>query len=186
MSLNYITDQVFQKLSSLPEGEYEQCQFLHCDLSDFNLSEYKFMDCEFVNCNLSLAKLHHTSFQEVKFKGCKLLGLHFDNCNSFGLSLDFENCLLNQSVFYQLKLIGITFSNCQMHEVDFTETDLCKAVFDACDLTGAIFDRTRMEKTDFGKAFNFSISPLRNNLKKTKFSAAGLSGLLNDWDLIIE
>lgn len=184
--MEYFSDQVFDKLSSLAKAEYEQCQFRHCDLSNANLSDYKFSDCEFINCNLSLAKLLHTSFQEVVFKDCKMLGLHFDNCNAFGLRMRFEKSLLNQSVFFQLKLKNTNFIHCQMHEVDFTEADLSGDVFEMCDLAGAIFDRTQLEKADLRTSFNFNISPLRNQLKKARFSVDGLPGLLHDWDLVIE
>jgi uncharacterized protein YjbI with pentapeptide repeats len=78
------------------------------------------------------------------------------------------------------------FAKCKLHEADFTETDLSLAVFAECDLTRAIFENTNLEKTDLRTAFNFSIDPSRNKVKKAKFSASGLSGLLGRFDLDIE
>jgi uncharacterized protein YjbI with pentapeptide repeats len=73
-----------------------------------------------------------------------------------------------------------------LHEIDFTETNLSVAVFDHCDLSGSIFDGTKLEKADLRSAYNYSIDPERNRLKKAKFSWPGLTGLLNKHGLIIE
>jgi hypothetical protein len=45
-----------------------------------------------------------TAFRDIKFKGCKMLGLNFEDCNEFGLSFNFENCSLNHSSFYKIKV----------------------------------------------------------------------------------
>jgi hypothetical protein len=37
-----------------------------------------------------------------------------------------------------------------------------------------------LEKADFRSAFNYTISPSLNRLKKAKFPREGLSGLLSD------
>jgi uncharacterized protein YjbI with pentapeptide repeats len=73
-----------------------------------------------------------------------------------------------------------------MHEVDFTECDLCNSVFDNCDLTGAAFDKTNIEKADFRTSFSYIIDPEKNRIKKAKFSLTGLPGLLNKYDIEIE
>ncbi|WP_431217529.1 hypothetical protein ACQ86N_21315 [Puia sp. P3] len=44
----------------------------------------------FSNCNLSLAQLQKTTFRDIQFKDCKMLGLHFEDCNEFGLSVSFR------------------------------------------------------------------------------------------------
>ena len=69
--------------------------------------------------------------------------------------------------------------------MDFTETDLTDAVFDECDLSKAIFENTILEKVDLSTSINFNIDPERNRLKKAKFSAENIVGLLEKYDLVI-
>ena len=133
-----------------------------------------------------LAKIMATGFQEVKFKNCKLLGLHFENCNDFLFSVDFEGCNLNLASFYQRKIKKIRFIDCTLVETDLSEADLNMAIFDNCDLSGAIFDRTNLEKADFRTSYNFTIDPEKNSLKKARFSRSELSGLLDKYKLDIE
>jgi len=63
---------------------------------------------------------------------------------------------------------------------------LTNAVFDNCNLSQAIFENTILEKTDFRTSYNYSIDPEINRIKKAMFSIAGLSGLLNKYDIDIE
>lgn len=108
MKQTYIEDETFDKVdfreNPLAKGEYENCSFKNCDFSNADFSEIKFSDCEFYGCNLSLVKLIKTSFRNIYFKDCKMLGLRFDHCNEFGLSFSFDNCSLNHSSFYKLKI----------------------------------------------------------------------------------
>ena len=99
--------------------------------------------------------------------------------------MNFEDCLLNLSMFYNRKLKGAKFKNCSLHEVDFTDTDLTNATFDNCDFTGAVFRNSILEKADFRTAFHFSIDPEINRIKKTKFSRMGLDGLLHKYGIDI-
>lgn len=73
-----------------------------------------------------------------------------------------------------------------MHEVDFVESDLSNAVFDNCDLRGAIFDKSILEKADFRTAYNYSINPENNRLKKARFSISGVAGLLDKYGIEIQ
>lgn len=172
--------------TKLPNNEYENCQFKQCTFVSADLSNIKFSDCEFVDCNISNTKLHQTSMQDVHFKQCKLLGLHFDNCNGFLFSVDFEDCILNLSTFYKLSLKKKIIKNCSLQEVDFANADLSGATFDNCDLTGATFENTILEKTDFRTAYNYAFDPEKNKIKKAKFSREGLVGLLAKYDIEIE
>ena len=110
-------DKIDYTQNSLAKGEYENCTFNNCNFSNSDLSGIKFSDCEFLGCDLSLAKLARTDFQDIKSNDCKMLGLHFENCNEFGLSISFVNCRLNHSSFYKLKLKK-PYSKLQ--EADFT------------------------------------------------------------------
>ena len=115
-----------------------------------------------------------------------MLGLRFDTCDSFGLSLKFEGCFLNHSSFYELKLKNMLFKDSQLQEVDFVSCDLSTTVFDNCDLALAAFNETNLEKVDFRTSYNYSFDPEKNRIKKAKFNISGLSGLLKKYDLEIE
>src|SRR5688572_18624855 len=188
--MNYTTDKNFDKVNftqtSLPKGEYENCVFNQCDFSNSDVSEIKFIDCEFKACDLSLTKINKSAFRDVTFIECKMLGLRFDTCHDFGLAFSFDSCVLNHSCFAATKIKKTTFKNSQLKEVDFTETDLTSVVFDRCDLTRATFANTVLEKADLRTSFNYSIDPEINRLKKTKFSLAGILGLLEKYDIEVD
>jgi len=170
----------------LKKGEYEDCDFTNCDLSQFNLTDYVFLNSRFRDCNLSLVKLNNTAFREVTFKDCKLLGAPFYHCNDFGLAIQFNNCWLENASFFKLKLKQVRFESCKLHEVDFSDCDLSGNYFNHCDLLNAKFEHTLLEKTDFRTAFNYTLDPALNRVKKAKFSIAGAVGLLAKYDIIIE
>lgn len=190
MERKYIEEKNFENIdfseTALPDGDYENCSFVNCNFSNTDLSKICFSECDFKGCNVSMAKLTKTAFKDIKFIDCKLLGLHFEHCDNFLFAVDFENCNLNLSCFYKLKLRKTRFKNAVLGEVDFTETDLSGSHFDNCDLTGAIFENTILEKTDFRTSFNYSIDPELNKIKKAKFSIQGIIGLLDKYDIEIE
>lgn len=190
MSHALINDQTFNKLNftenPLNKGEYENCTFINCNFEQANFTEFKFIDCEFLDCNWSLAMLHGTVLRNVKFKGCKMLGLQLETCNDFGLAFSFENCQLSHSTFFQMNIKKTIFRNCQLREIDFSESNLTSVVFDNCDLAQTIFINSILEKADLRTAYNYSIDPENNRLKKTKFSILGISGLLDKYDIIIQ
>lgn len=185
----YQEDEVFEKkdytLNPLAVGDYEACQFLNCNFSGVSLANIHFTDCIFSGCNMGMVKLNSTTLSDVLFKECKLLGLHFEDCNEFPFSVQFHSCTLNLSSFYKFKLKKTLFNNCSLQEVDLTEADLSNVVFENCDLAKALFENTILEKTDFRTAYNYSIDPERNRIKKARFSTAGIAGLLDKYDIEI-
>jgi uncharacterized protein YjbI with pentapeptide repeats len=112
----YSYEVVFEKkdftTTSLPKGEYENCQFIGCNFSGVNLSDYKFIECTFKECNMSLVKLTKASFREAIFIHCKMLGLRWDTCNTLGLSFSMQECQLNHSSFFKLNLKKTVFRQC--------------------------------------------------------------------------
>jgi len=113
MSENYIAEQTFDRedfsIRALPKAEYENCKFINCNFANSDLSGVKFLDCEFNACNLSMASLTKTALNDIHFSDCKMLGLRFENCNDFGLAFTFNNCKLDHSSFYKLKLKKTSF-----------------------------------------------------------------------------
>lgn len=170
----------------LPKGDYEDCVFDQCIFSASDLSNHNFVECEFVDCDLSTAKIASTSFQDIRFIRCKVLGVHFERCNEFLFSVNFEGCQLNLSSFYQRSLKKTKFKDCNLGEVDFVEADLTKAVFDNCNLEGAIFENTLLPEADLSTSYNFSIDPEINRIHKAKFSKAGVVGLLGKYNITVE
>lgn len=188
--MNYIEEEIFERQdfteSALAKGSYENCSFINCNFSSADLSEVRFVECEFRDCNMSMADFADTGFREVRFIDSKLLGLSFHSCNKVLFSATFENCLLNLSSFYKMNLKNAVFRNCSLHEADFTEADLTGALFDSCDLDRAIFSGTILEKADLRAAYNYSIDPDANKIRKARFSLEGIPGLLRRYDIVIE
>lgn len=170
---------------TLKKGSYEYCTFEVCNFEKADLAHIKFTECEFINCNLSMANISDVVFQDCQFLNCKMLGLHFEHCNTFGFSPSFKNCILNESIFYQRSLKRTFFKDCQLKHVDFAEANLTEATFENCDLLDSIFDQTILEKSDFRTSYNYIINPEINKLKKAKFSLQGLPGLLSQYEIKI-
>lgn len=190
MDKTLILDKTFEKLNcaenALPQAEYESCTFLNCLFYQADLSDINFESCTFEDCDFSLAKLKNTVFMDVRFVNCKLLGVHFDDCNDFILTMNFDNCLLKLTSFYKLKLRKTRFTSCNLEEADFSEADLSGAIFESCNLRRTIFDRTNLEKADLYSSFHYSIDPRNNRVKKARFSRSEVLGLLDTFDLKIE
>lgn len=84
-----------------------------------------------------------------------------------------------------MKMRKTRFKDSSIREVDFTGTDLHGSVFDNCDLAGAKFENTVLEKTDFQTAYNYSIDPELNQVRKAKFALPAVIGLLAKYDIEI-
>lgn len=167
-------------------GHYEECTFVNCSFAKVDLSDRKFIECEFVNCDFSLSVLNQTALREVYFKECKLIGLHFEDCHSFGFSMRCEGCLFTASSFHGMMLKTVKLADCQLHDVDFEGADLSEFVFDNCDLQGATFEHTTLKNADFRTATNYTFHPEHNGIKGAKFSLSGIRGLLKAYEIIIE
>jgi uncharacterized protein YjbI with pentapeptide repeats len=165
---------------------YEECRFSHCNFARADLSGMIFRNCSFDACDMSLVKLTGTALQEVRFVNCKLLGMQFNDCRKLLLRMEFERCMLKLSVFNGLDLKNTSFVNCDLQEADFTGANMSGAAFGNCDLKMALFFHTNLEKADFRTAYNYSIPPETNRLRKARFSIHGLAGLLDSYDLDIE
>jgi len=185
-----ITDKTFEKTdfsaTGIAAGDYENCAFNNCIITNVDLSAITFSECTFNGCDLSLVKLNKTALRDVRFKDCKLLGLRFESCSDFLFCIHFEGCNLNLSTFFKKSLKKTCFINCSLKETDFTESDLSSAIFDQCDLTRAIFVHANLEKADFRSSVNFSIDPELNRMKKARFSLAGIVGLLDKYGIVVE
>ena len=186
MTENILFERIDYTADNLPRGEYENCRFVNCNFYGGDISHITFRECIFDSCDFSLAKMKNTALSDIHFIGCKLLGVQFEECNPFLLSLDFESCVLKLAVFYKLKLKKTRFKNCNLQETDFTESDLTAASFDNCDMQRAIFQKSILEKADFRTSFHYSIDPEQNRITKARFSRMGVMGLLDKYRIEIE
>lgn len=189
-SLEYIVEKEFANIdyskSKFVIAEYENCRFIKCNFSNSKLIEAIFINCEFENCEFSNCNISSTVFRDVNFSKCNLSGLEFNSCNQLLISFSFNECKINLASFFGMKLHKTEFIKCIFREVDFGRTDLTASSFDDCDLSQTIFDNSTLSKCDFRKAINYSIDPEQNRISKAKFSVAGLPGLLNKYDIVIE
>jgi len=185
-----IEDKTFTKITAEAitgrKSTFENCKFISCDLSYADLSGMIFIDCYFEGCNLSLIKLSDTGLQNIHLKDCKLTGADFSKSRDFLFEANFNNCILDNAIFYKKKNKGAKFTDCSMVETDFIEADLTDAQFINCNLNRAFFNRTTLKNADLRTSYNFIIDPDTNNLKKARFSVHGLAGLLAKYDIRIE
>ena len=190
MNPEYTEQHIFSRQdyseTPLEKGEYENCLFRDCNFSGSDISEIRFMDCSFAGCDLSNVNVLKTAFNETVFKDSKLLGFHFRNCNKIGLTIRFENCQLDHSSFYQVKLNHTVFLNCSLREVDFTESDLRNTILDQCDLLGATFEHTNLERANLSTSINYSIDPENNPVRGAKFSLPSVVGLLHKYQIDVQ
>ena len=167
-------------------SEFSFITFTNSDFSKSNLRAYEFTDCIFSSCDFSMACFENILLTRVKFINCKLLGIDFGKCSKFGFSASFENCILNYCFFLRNNLKRTLFKNCILKEASFAEADLSSASFIECDLEGTVFEKCNLEGCDFRTAFNYSIIPSENRMKKAMFSYSGIPGLLKHYNIIIE
>lgn len=170
----------------LVNREFVQCEFVQCNFTGSDLRNNDFEGCHFTQCNFSMTIIDSAGFRDARFTSCKILGVDFTRCNKFMFSFAFTESHLDYCTFFGTKLKKTVFQSCSLKETDFTEADLSGAAFHNCDLTRTKFMHTLLEKADFRTAQNFSIDPEVNRLKKARFSAAQLAGLLDKYQLDIE
>jgi fluoroquinolone resistance protein len=169
----------------LSGNEYEKCMFDSCILSTVSFDKTIFIDCTFSHCDLNNVSLKTTALKGVTFKTCKLNGIHFEFCPSFMLEMNFDTCQMHYTSFFGMNLENIHFKDCDLKESDFTEVTAINAVFDGCDFLDGTFDQSNLQGADFTKAINYHINPLKNQIKKAKFSTSGLIGLVSDFGIEI-
>ncbi len=97
-----------------------------------------------------------------------------------------EGCDLSLASFCNRSLLNSSFSQCKLHETDFSGCDLSGVLLNSCDLTDAVFDQTNLEGADLRTSSHYSIDPEKNRIRKARFGAAGVIGLLNKYDITIE
>lgn len=188
MTTKYILDLEFKDYifeeSDIKFKEYENCQFINCDFTKCEFLAITFIDCIFNHCNFKGAKINYAALRTVTFNDCKIEDVNFAMCDKLIFEVAFNNCVLDFSKFYTLKLKGTSFVKCSLIAVDFMSADLTEAVFDSCDLYRSEFDKAIAIKTNFKTSYNYTINPERTKIKKAIFSLEGAKGLLAKHQLL--
>lgn len=178
-------EEIFDGISVLPPGNFEDCAFTNCSFSGADFSGVSFEDCRFSDCDLSNVRLAETAMKPVWLANCKLIGLHFEDCADFLFAIHCTGCQLELSTFRERDLRRSSFTTSRLMETDFTGADLQEVAFHDCDLSRSIFERTDLRKADFSTASNYQLSPEDNRLRGAKFSPDGLAGLLTDYGIVV-
>lgn len=185
----YYDDRVFSEADVLEKGRrttnFSNCVFKKCDFGEVDFRDCNFANCEFDGCNLSMVKFNQTGLDDVNFKNSKLVGTDFSVAKDFLFSVNFTDCILDYATFVKKKNKKAKFTDCSLKGTDFSEADLTSTVFKRCNLIEAVFMRTILVQANLSEAYNFSIDPEVNNVRKAIFSSSGLSGLLHKYDIVI-
>lgn len=183
----YYHQQTFSEFppKGIAETVFNDCVFENIDFSNFNFSNCDFIKCNFKNCNLSMVKFGYIGFDDTYFENCKLLGADFTATKDFLFNVHFKNCILDYAAFMKKKNKKSSFISSSLKGTDFSEADLSSSNFSKCDLSGAVFMRTNLNQADFTDAYNYSIDPEQNQLRKARFGTEGLAGLLDKYGIIV-
>ena len=107
-------------------------------------------------------------------------------CDKLIFEIAFNNCILDFSKFYTLKIKRTSFTNCSLVAVDFMNTDLTEVVFDNCDLYRSEFAKAIANKANFKTSYNYTIDPTKTKIKKSIFSLESVKGLLYKHDIMVQ
>ncbi len=185
----YFLNQEYQNRTYQREAvnykEFEQCTFRHCDFSSCNFIDVTFIDCHFYHCNFNGAKINHVALRTVGFHDCEMKEVNFSMCDKLIFDIAFDDCILDFSKFYALKIKDTVFRNCSLIAVDFMGADITAAVFDHCDLYRSEFDKAIALKTNFKTSYHYTINPQKTRIQKAIFSLKEVKGLLFQHEIIV-
>jgi fluoroquinolone resistance protein len=169
--------------------EITDTTFTRCVFAEASFVECRFQNCTFNKCDLSMLRVKSSQFSEVQFEECKTIGINWTEASwqksGFLRLIDFNNCTLNYSSFFGLKLKNIKITRFVAREVDFGEADLTGGLFDGTDFAGSLFMHTDLTEADLANATGYSISAKNNVLKKTRFSLPEAVSLLYGLDIVL-
>ena len=172
--------------------QFRDCAFSNCSFCEATFSQCGFERCTFKHCDLSLVRLPMSFFQDVVFSSCRLMGINWFSADWSKHSLlkvrhvDFEDCLLDHSVFIGLDLKETKFTHCTARHLDFEGADLTGADFSEADLEMTRFSGCNLTETNFVHAQNYQINAAENNLHQARFSLPEAVALLYSLDIIID
>ena len=185
------SDTIFDQ-NILDEITFIACEFVKCDFHESTFKNCVLRDCRFKQCDLNLIQVDGSTFQDVYFEKCKMVGINWSKA-SWGKTsfhqlikkINFNECIINYNTFMNIHLHKIQMEKCIAKEVNFNEADLSGSSLRYTDFEGSMFAHTNLTETDLSKAENYSIDPMQNTLKKTRFSLPEALSLLYSLDIEI-
>ncbi|ASZ12337.1 pentapeptide repeat-containing protein [Chitinophaga pendula] len=161
---------------------FDHCKFMHSNIGGCVFENCRFDNCVFESCDLSLIKLKNTGVHKVSILHSKAIGIWWHEAKG-PININFEDSKISHSCFAGKNLKQNRFINCVAEEVDFSGCNLTKAVFTGTDLQQARFEQTDLTQADLSGAMNYFIDPLRNKIKKAKFSLPAALSFLQALDI---
>ena len=194
VSLNSFVDSIFDKLSlnatTFHKKTFENCTFKNSDFQDSKFISCKFVDCTFESCNLANIDIQNSFFTTVIFEKSKVIGVNWARAKwpliNLTCSIQFYECNISESSFFELELIEMIMQGCKAHNVDFRGTNLSRASFVSTNFQNSLFLETNLDGADFTEAYDYNIHPNKNNIKHAKFSFPEVLSLLNHFEIEIE
>ena len=115
-------------------ASFQDCEFIHCDLSNLSAGESFFRrvlirDSKLVGADLSLSSLQH-----ITLSCCEARYLNLSQSRI--REACFTGCRLDESAFSQTALKGVVFDQCQLNRADFFETPLKGIDLSGCEIAG--------------------------------------------------
>ena len=164
---------------------FEECRFENCSFITCKFEGCRFLTTTFDGCVLSAVVPMNSRFDEATFKNCKVMGIDWTRTTETR-KLQFTGSQITYCNFRFLALPGLKMEKCEVKDADFIEAKLKGASFVKSDLEKTRFFKTDLTEADFRGAWNYSIDPGTNTLKKAKFSLPEAIGLLESLDIVIE
>ncbi|MDA3940089.1 MAG: pentapeptide repeat-containing protein [Spirochaetia bacterium] len=165
---------------------FYNCDFRGCNFTQAILSSSDFESCSFIDCNFTNPIIVQTKFIDVKYEKCKLMGLNFYLCSQFAFDVTFDECLISNCNFGQMKMKSSKFTKCEIIESYFQDTFLEGATFEGSNFKGTLFHNTNLEKASFCNASGYNIDPTVNRIRKAKFTVPDVLNLLNTFNIEIK
>ena len=167
----------FDGVGQVSGCEFDGCRFEGCVLIDASFASCRFTECLFESCDLTAMKLKNSFFSDVTIQNSKAIGIKWEMCRA-PLGVVFQESNLAASTFYSLDLRHLKVTGCEAKEMDFSEANLKQADFSGSNLEGTVFDGADLEGADFSSAVNYTIDPMKSNLKNARFSLPEAVSLL--------
>ncbi len=183
-------DETFSKLDLenkiISHKFFFDCVFKNCNFSYANFQSSLFEDCFFLNCNFSLTKMLKAQIRGVVFDSCKIIGVDFTKCDTLIMEFSIEESTIKNCIFSDLCLRKTKLYKSDLIECDFVNTDLSETNLFESNFSGSLFHNTNLMGANLINCANYNIDPLKNNIKKAKFSLPEALSLLNFFEITIQ
>lgn len=184
--MEYIEEITLNELpSQTRDVEFTDVVFENIDFNETPFHQCLFIDCKFINCNLSNTKFPNCTFRDTSFKGCRASGINWAESSNL-VSISFDDCQINYSVFLGKNLDKMKAVNSQVKGCDFSECSLVSADFSKSDLSETNFNNANCEKASFSDSKQYYIDPSVTKLKDAVFSYPEALSLLNSFKIKID